>query len=104
MSAALQPPRSTSGPIPWHHQAAAERLIGRVLATDPQVSALANKFGTVIRERMQRKGGRHAPCRPETLITLERLWRETLPQESRLGLVVRLGTQSHRQAEGPDHL
>jgi hypothetical protein len=88
MSAALQQPRSTSAPIPWHHQAAASRLVERVLATDPQVGQLANKFGAVIRERMERKGGRHAPCRPETLITLERQWRETLPPESRLGLVV----------------
>jgi hypothetical protein len=85
MSAALQVRPATS--IPWHCQAAASRLVERVLATDPQVSALANKFGTALRSRMERKGGRRTPCRPESLITLERQWRETLPPESRLGLV-----------------
>jgi len=78
--------RAASPPIPWHYQAAADRLVGRVLATDSQVSGLAKKFGTVIKERIERKG-RHTPCRPETLVTLERQWRETLPAESRLGLV-----------------
>jgi hypothetical protein len=75
---------------------AADRLVDRITETDKQVAALARSLSANIVERMNRKHGRHAPARPETLIDLESLWRTALPQESRLGLV----TDWHRNRTG----
>src|SRR5690348_12695865 len=83
MSAALQSVRST--PIPWHCQMAADRLIAEILRGDLQAKDVASTLMRQVRDRMERKRGRHSPARPSQLIDLEREWRLQMPAESRLG-------------------